>query len=291
MNKVPIRLGDVQETLLIPLYGRARDSRARHPVLGDTRAAELVDLIDYDFGGFGGPSLPGSVLRASIFDAWVRRFLDEHPGGTVVELGAGLSTRFDRLDDGRVRWFDLDLPDTIALRREFFGDRERYTMISGSVLDTDWLDRLAGTPEPRLFLSEAMLFYLAEDQVRAALTQVARRFPTATLAFDTGGALMMRSQERNGSMKAVTARMQWVCDDPGRLEHWGLLLRESRTFATPPPETAAAWPWRYRYGMPLLARLAPPIVNSYRLNLYAFNTRDAGGAAPRDTPSFPGGGE
>lgn len=271
MEKVPVRLGDVQETLLIPLYGRARDSRARRSVLGDVRAAELVDLIDYDFGRFGGPSLPGSVLRASIFDTWVRRFLEAHPDGTVVELGCGLSTRFERLDNGRVHWFDLDLPDSIELRRTFFGDRERYTMVRGSVLDTGWFDQVAAAPGPYLLLSEAVLLYLAEDEVETAVRRIAQRFPGATLAFDTGGALMIRSQERNGSMKAVTARMRWACDDPLLLEHWGLRLRESRTFATPPPETAAAWPWRFRYGMPLLARLIPPAANSYKLNLYTTN--------------------
>ena len=85
-------------------------------MLGDRRAAELVDTLDYDFAKFRGPSLSGSVLRASIFDGYVRSFLAEHPDGTVVDLGCGLSTRFERLDNGRVRWFDLDVPDTMELR-------------------------------------------------------------------------------------------------------------------------------------------------------------------------------
>jgi O-methyltransferase involved in polyketide biosynthesis len=268
VSKVEPELGEVQETLLIPLYGRARDAASRHPVMNDRRAAELVDVIDYDFTRFKGPSLPGSVLRTAIFDGWVRRFLAEHPAGTVVELGTGLNTRFDRVDNGRVHWFDLDLPDSIALRRRFFADRDRCTMLAGSVLDTDWFDVVTTSPGPYFFVSEAVLVYLTADQVRTVAARLASRFDGSMIAFDTGGAAMMRNQHRNGVMKPISARMQWVCDDPRQLDSWGLRLLESRTFAQPQPEIGKSWPARYRYGMPLMARLVPPIVNAYRMNLF-----------------------
>lgn len=269
MGKEVVRLGGVQETLLIPLYGRALDARARHPVLGDARAAELVERIDYGFTKFRGPSLSGSVLRTAIFDEWIRRFLGEHPAATVVELGSGLNTRSDRLDNGRARWFDLDLPDTIALRRASFTDTERATMIAGSVLDTDWFDQVAASGGPYFFVSEAVLLYLNEAQVRTSVRQIARRFPGSLLAFDTSGRTMIDNQDRNPVFKALSARMRWVCDDPRELEPCGLSLLDSRTFASPQPELARDWPLRYRIGMPLLARLLPRIINTYKLNLFA----------------------
>ncbi|TCK22113.1 class I SAM-dependent methyltransferase [Pseudonocardia endophytica] len=268
MVKEPVELGTVQETLLIPLYGRARDARSRNPVLGDQKAVELVERIDYDFSTFTGPSLAGSVLRTAIFDGWVSRFLREHPAGTVVELGSGLNTRSDRLDNGRARWFDLDLPDSIALRRKFFDDTDRATMIAGSVLDVDWFDQVADAPGPYLFVSEAVLLYLPEHEVRTAVRQLGERFPGSWLSFDTGGRAMMGNQDRNPVFKTLSARMRWVCDDPASIEAWGLRLLDSRTFATPQPEVARGWPHRFRYGMPLLARLAPPLVNTYAMNLY-----------------------
>lgn len=77
-SKIAPELGQVQETLLIPLYARARDAARRHPVLKDERAAELVDGLEYDFSRFGGPALLGCVLRSAILDGWVRRFLARH---------------------------------------------------------------------------------------------------------------------------------------------------------------------------------------------------------------------
>jgi len=165
MSKVAPELGHVQETLLIPLYGRARDAAKRRPVLNDVRAGELVDGLEYDFTQFGGPALLGCVLRSAILDGWVRAFLTADPTGTVIEVGTGLNTRFDRLDNGTVHWFDLDLPDTIALRRRFFADRERRTMLVGSVLDTDWFDTVAAAPGPYLFVCEAVFVYLTGEQV------------------------------------------------------------------------------------------------------------------------------
>ncbi len=268
MSKVEPELGEVQETLLIPLYGRARDATSRHPVLGDQRAAALVEGIDYDFTRFKGLSLAGSVLRTAIFDGWVRRFLADHPDATVIEIGTGLNTRFDRVDNGRVHWFDLDLPDSIALRRRFFADRDRCTVLAGSALETDWFDTIAAAPGPYFFVCEAVLLYLTADQVHTVIRQLGSRFDGSLLAFDTGGAAMMNNQHRNRVMKSVSARMQWICDDPYELEAWGLQLLDSRTFGTPQPEVAQTWPARYRYGMRLMTRLAPAMVKTYKMNLF-----------------------
>lgn len=271
-----VDLGEIQETLLIPLYGRALDAQNRRSVLGDRRAAEFVEAIDYDFAKFSGPSLAGSVLRASIFDGYVEAFLQQHPTGTVVDAGCGLSTRFDRLDNGMVRWFDIDVEDTMALRRRFFDEHARYTMIAASIFDTDWYDIVRPDPDmPVLLMSEAVLLYFPQSEVRAVLARMADTFRGCCIAFDTGGPVMMNNQDRNPVFRAVTARMQWICADPAQLHTLGLRLRESRTFAFPPPHVARRWPAKYRYGLKLFGWT--PLISTYKMNL--FDTKHA--AAPR----------
>lgn len=101
-----MRLGTVQETLLIPLYGRAVENRKEESALRDPRAEEIVASIDYDFSRFDNlPSLVGAVLRTALFDLWVADFLAAHPTGTVVEIGTGLNTRHERV--GNERALDL----------------------------------------------------------------------------------------------------------------------------------------------------------------------------------------
>jgi O-methyltransferase involved in polyketide biosynthesis len=103
-----------------------------------------------------------------MFDVWVRDFLERHPEGTVVEIGAGLNTRFERLDNGR-GWCDLGLPDIVDVRRGFFPDSERRTTLAASVLDPGWIETVRRSPRPYFLVAETVFVYLQEAQVRAAL--------------------------------------------------------------------------------------------------------------------------
>src|SRR5215472_15817116 len=174
-------LGAVQQTLFIPLAARARETGRRRPVLRDPKAVEMVRSIDFDEAAYGRNWGPGFVtaIRTLVFDWWVRQFLADHPAGTVVELGTGLNTRFERTDNGTVHWIDLDLPDTIALRRRFFAATDRRQMVAASLLDEDWMPPVDQSPGPYFFVSDGVLTYLAEDAVTSTLERIARRFPGA----------------------------------------------------------------------------------------------------------------
>ncbi|MDO3399910.1 hypothetical protein QWI29_07705 [Mycolicibacterium neoaurum] len=128
-------------------------------------------------------------------------------------------------------------------------------------------------PEPRIFISEAVLLYLPSEQVRIAIANLADRFDGSLIALDTGGEAMMRKQDRSGVMKAMTARMQWVCENPDTLRTWGLELIESRTFARPQARVAQSWPWRFRYGNRMMTAVAPGFVNTSKLNLFCLRLR------------------
>jgi O-methyltransferase involved in polyketide biosynthesis len=89
----------VQQTLLIPRYGRAVETRKSDGLLRDPRGVEMVEAIDYDSRRFDDAGmLLGMVLRTAIFDEMVRAFIAQHPDVTVTEIGAGLNTRFERVD-------------------------------------------------------------------------------------------------------------------------------------------------------------------------------------------------
>src|SRR5215469_10061497 len=204
-DKVQARLGAVQQTLFIPLAGRARETRRKRPVLRDPRAVEIVESVDFDTATYGrdwGGAV--TVLRTAIFDWWVRAFLTEHPAGTVVEIGTGLNTRFDRVDNGQVHWIDLDLPDTIELRRRFFADSGRRQMIAASVLDDDWLTAVRDRPGPYFFVADGVLTYLA--QAPQVIARIAARFPGALIAVDTYSQRMLERQHQRAAKKDMAAR-------------------------------------------------------------------------------------
>ena len=251
-DKHQARLGAVQETLFIPLAARARETQRKHPVLRDPRAVEMVGSIDYDAAKYGrGAGGFVTVLRTAIIDFWVRGFLAAHPAATVVELGTGLNTRFERVDNGQVHWFDLDLPDTIELRRTFFTDTGRYRMVAASVLDEDWLPVVAQSRGPYFFVADGVLAYLPEDQVMATLARIAAWFPGALIALDTYPKRTFDHQHQLAARRGMDARWAWACDDPRSLERSGLEVRESATITRPPRAMRGQLPGRYRYLLPL----------------------------------------
>lgn len=267
------QLGAVQQTLFIPLAARARETRRKRPVLHDPRAAELIASIDFDAAryerGFGGWVM---VLRTAIYDFWVRQFLAEHPAGTVVELGTGLNTRFDRVDNGQVHWIDLDLPDTIALRSRFFTDTSRRRMVPASVLSGEWLGAVADSPGPYFFVTEGVLVYLPEPDVTATLARLAARFPGARLALDTYPQRMLQQQRKMGQRRGI-AQWQWSCDDPRALQRLGLRLDESATVTRPPRDMRRQLPPGYRY---LLLPLADPVLGRMFATLSLFTATGPG---------------
>ncbi|GAB3833019.1 class I SAM-dependent methyltransferase [Kribbella italica] len=263
-----IQLGAVQETLLIPLYGRAVETHKKRPLMRDPKAVEMVASIDYDFTKYdGGRSLGGSVLRGLIFDSWVTDFLRANPYGTVVEIGAGLNTRFERLDNGTCHWFELDLPDSMELRQRFFRPSDRRGMLAGSITDPAWIEAVRARPAPYFFVAEAVLFYLPRDDAQYAVALVHDHFPGSRLAFDTAGDAMVDSQAQHDALKHTRAEFAWACDDAIELEPWGLRLVDSRPLARPQPSVAARLPPAYRLLLRLLA--FHPRAASYRMNLFS----------------------
>jgi len=251
-DKHRVRLGAVQQTLFIPLAARAAQTQRKHPVLRDPKAVEMVRSIDYDAAKYGqGAGGFVTVLRTAIIDFWVRSFLAAHPAPTVVEIGTGLNTRFERVDNGQVHWFDLDLPETIDLRRNFFADTQRRQMVAASFLDEGWLPAVADSPGPYFFVADGVLVYLPEDQVMATLARIAERFPGALVALDTYPKQSYDRQHRLSDSKGLDARWAWSCDDPRSLERSGLELMESATVTRPPRAMRAQLPGRYRYLLPL----------------------------------------
>lgn len=271
-DKLKAELGEIQETLLIPLYARAVETRKPAGMLHDPRAVEMVEAIDYDFHRFDTMnSLTGTTLRTLVFDEWVKAFLERSPDGTVVEIGTGLNTRFERVDNGRGQWFDLDLPDVVALRRAFFPDGERRRTVAASIAEAAWTERVHTAPAPYLFVAEAVLAFLDEARVRQVFSLLAERFPGSALALDTVGGAMMAAQDSTDILGNLAARMRWSCDDPYTPTKWraDVELAESITFSALPQAVWARLSTGYRQALRAGIEANRDRSESYRINLYS----------------------
>lgn len=185
--KEKIILGNIQKTLLLPLWGRAIESPKEEPLLVDKTAVEIIDKIDYNFETFSKSfsviSQLGWVVRSLLIDQVVKQFIVKHPRATIVDIGCGLDTIFERTDNGSIRWYDLDLPDTIELRKKFFKENERRKFITCSFLDPEWFNNLI-IEDNILFIAAGLFYYFKEEQIKGFFHRLADLYPGSEIVFD-----------------------------------------------------------------------------------------------------------
>ncbi len=195
---VKVELTGVPETALWNLYQRASAAQAGH--LDDPRAIEVLGQLDYPFERFdspyGGMAARLHAQRVRTVDAALRRALAGVSDVTVVALGEGFETQFWRVDDGRLRWLSLDLPEVVAVRREVLPSSPRLQTLAGSVVDADWSARV---DEDRsvIITAQGLLPYFERHEVHRLLSAWAQLLPGAWLLFDAVTAQLQATRRRN----------------------------------------------------------------------------------------------
>jgi O-methyltransferase involved in polyketide biosynthesis len=239
-------LSGVSESLLLTLYLRAMESHRPDALIHDEQAVALVTQMDYDFSRIKLLHLSEVnklviILRNREFDRFTQDFLRRHPEAVVVHIGCGLDMRFERLDNGQVEWFDLDLPGVIELRKKLIGgEKERYHLLDCSVLEEAWLKAVSLYPQrPFLFLAEGVFMYFSGAQVKSLVLRLRNRFPGAELIFDCYSPIhVLRS---NIQTARFGLHAHWGIWHGQEVERWGddiRLLDEWGFFGCPEPRLA-----------------------------------------------------
>lgn len=234
-EKIAVELGNVQKTLLLPLWGRAVETRKSRPLLVDNTAVKVMEKVDYDFStiaaGISSLTQMAWIMRSRYVDQTIHDFLQTHPSGTIVNIGCGLDTTFERVDNGSLRWYDLDLPDVINLRRQFIPESDRRTYIAASFLETDWLDQIKVT-DGVLFIAAGVLYYFQKDDVRSFFIRLADKFSGSGILFDAsskaGVKLANQMVIKRGGLDAKSY-LVWGLEQADDLETWDSRLKVMET--------------------------------------------------------------
>jgi len=252
------KLDGVAETMLIPLYLRAKETKRPDSMLKDEKAAALVEKIDYDFSRIKlmGHDEVALILRLREFDRFARDFMENNSSPVIVHIGCGLDTRFERVDDGRVEWYDLDLPDVIDLRRRLIREEgERYHLLSGSVFDFGWIEKINDSHlRPFLFLAEGVFPYFKEAQIKSLVLSLKKHFPGSELVCDAHTPFAIWADNLQLASSKINARLHWGLKHGKDVEKWGdgiSLLDEWFYFDTAEPRVR---PFRWMRKVPLIGK-------------------------------------
>jgi len=219
-DRTKVALSGTQQTALVTLYGKALDSRRPDSILADREADRAVQRIDYDFGALRMQrrDQTSAAVRARAYDVRVARFLDDHLQCVVLHLGCGLDTRVYRVNPPpTVSWYDIDLPDVIALRRRLFPPRADLHTLGASVTDPSLLNAIP-RDKPILVVAEGLTPYLRRADGVAMLRRIVEHFPGGEMLFDGYSRLGVWLLQHYPPVKASGAQLDWSIGNPRQLE-------------------------------------------------------------------------
>ena len=227
--KYHIEKNTVQETLVIPLFGRLVCSERFPELFSDPEAKRICDSLDYDFeekrkkmespaGLFGALEV---AQRQYDLRSEVETYLKTHPEAAVVNLGCGLDDTFSKVDNGRCRGYNLDYPDVIAARNELLPAGKRETNLACDLNDFVWMDRIDAS-QGAVFIAAGVFYYFKTEDVKRLFAAMAERFPGAVLAFDAcnerGAKLMRKTWLKEAGITNVSAFFS--LEDEAELRSW-----------------------------------------------------------------------
>ncbi len=224
-----IEKNTVQETLVIPLYGRMVCSRHFPDLFKDLEAERICGMLDYDFEENGKKMESAVGLFGALevaqrqYDlAWeVKDYLRNNPEAAVVNLGCGLDDTFRKCDNGRCRGFNIDMPDVIDVRNELLPESDRERNLAFDLNDDGWMDEIDGK-NGAVFFASGVFYYFKTEDVKVLLKKMAKRFPGAVIVFDScnrrGAGLMTKTWLKEAGIADVGAFFS--LEDKDELKNW-----------------------------------------------------------------------
>jgi len=228
-EKIQTDLTGEKETLFICLRAKALESRRKDSILRDTKADEMLKSINYDFDKFAvyasfDDDMP-NVWRAKHFDDWIKEFITANGNAVVVYMGCGLDTMIARINPpASVSWFDVDYPEVIELRKNFFSESAQYKMVAASVTDPGWLEKI---PSDRsvIIVAEGLLPYLAPEDVEKLFKRITDHFRHGRIIFDTISKSVIKLSSK--TVKKMTGAVhRWGLDDAEEIERFNPKLKK-----------------------------------------------------------------
>ena len=205
--KEKIKLSGVPETMLQTVYARAKESGGRGAI-HDAKAEELIERLDYDFSLADKDTAmrSGVIARTIVLDRLTKAWLASQPGAVVVNIACGLDTRCYRMS-GYSHWYNLDLPETIAVRERLLPESGNVSQIAMSAMD-DWGGEIKDQNAPVLIIIEGLTMYLAVSDIKRIFSVISNRFSKATVFVETMNPMIVK-RFKEKSIEGSNAKFTW----------------------------------------------------------------------------------
>ena len=206
------------KTLYIPLYGKAMMSKEDFII--DEMAERIYEIEKEAFENVDTSRKLAiyMAMRAMQYDELANKFIQHDPYRIVIHLGCGLDSRKRRVGKSAMMWYDLDFPDVIELRKKYYTENMNYTMISSSVTDLSWLEKIEHRDKEVLAIAEGLSMYLSENDIKNLMEGFRQNFKKTTFYFDAYSPFAAKMSKYKNPINAVDAKIDFAMSDPSILE-------------------------------------------------------------------------
>ena len=185
--KEKVNVTGVPETMVQTLYARAKETRKKNAKINDEIAVELVKKLDYDFSKADKDNAMtyGVIARTIVLDRMVEQYLEKHANTVVVNIACGLDTRCYRMEGKYLRWYNVDLSETMKIRKRFLAETGPIYQIAKSAMDDSYIDDIDYHCENVLVIIEGLTMYLCEKDIRKMFFIIEKSFQEVTVMVET----------------------------------------------------------------------------------------------------------
>ena len=208
--KEKVNVTGVPETMVQTLYARAKETKKQNAKIKDEIAVELVEKLDYDFSIADKDNAMnyGVIARTIVLDRMVEQYLKKHANTVVINLACGLDTRCYRMKGKYLRWYNVDLPETMKIRRQFLPETGPIYQIAKSAMDDSYVDGIDYHGENVLVIIEGLTMYLCEKDIRKMFSVIEKSFQKVTIMVETMSPFVVKHMKEK-SIEGSNAKFTW----------------------------------------------------------------------------------
>ena len=208
--KEKVNVTGVPETMVQTLYARAKETKKQNAKIKDEIAVELVEKLDYDFSKADKDKAMncGVIARTIVLDRMVRKYLEKHENTVVINIACGLDTRCYRMKEKYLRWYNIDLPETMKIRSQFLTETGPVYQIAKSALDESYIDDIDYHSGNILVIIEGLTMYLCEKDIRKMFSIIEKSFQKITVMVETMSPFVVKHMKEK-SIEGSNAKFTW----------------------------------------------------------------------------------
>ena len=208
--KEKVNVTGVPETMVQTLYARAKETRRQNAKIKDEIAVELVEKLDYDFSKADKDKAMncGVIARTIVLDQMVKQYLEKHANTVVINIACGLDTRCYRMEGKYLRWYNVDLPETMKIRKRFLTETGPIYQIAKSAMDDSYIDDIDYHGENILVIIEGLTMYLCEKDIRKMFSIIGKSFQKVTVMVETMSPFVGKHMKEK-SIEGSNAKFTW----------------------------------------------------------------------------------